>query len=636
MASLDSLNLNKFLQRTDIESSDTTLLPSSLSVSGGSDSYGEIPAESIISGELIGNLIMVDGFIRSKGYVDGSAGWTINADGSAQFSDITLIGGTLKYGKTSFTDSVNAGYILDTNGVYIGSASDATSLKYTLSSGAFAFKGTITITGGSGIASLTDAGALATADTADFDTQVSGTEKPEDNATLGADWSVDLSNIPATLGTPSADGLYLSSTYLGYYKSSAWTSYIRDNGDFYFAGDGSSSIDWNVTTSSTLTVKGKIQTGTGSVVNGTYIDSLSVGKLTTGTITSKTITLAVSAGTGDVYIAAGKTDFTNTQSGFILGIDDSDSDLAKFYIGDANSYLNWNGANLTATNISIVNSFTAAEDITGATVPVPIYINLLGTLAESKDAEFSGYTTDYPTWDNFWSAQTFTVATNKNTITKVKINIQRVGSPSGNLNVSIYATEDTLDGAIPTGSALATKSMTAADVSTSAGLVEFVFASALTVEPNTQYAIVINVPDGENINRIEWNYSSSGSYTGGAFVLSINSGSTWSITSAYDFVFEVYDSYVEGPAPGEIMACDDTNTNKIAYTGFATSTADENESIYVQFSGIVEGFSGLTIGSVYYLDSSESEYISTSAGENSVKLGRAVSSTGILIYQLAI
>jgi len=56
------------------------------------------------------------------------------------------------------------------------------------------------------------------------------------------------------------------------------------------------------------------------------------------------------------------------------------------------------------------------------------------------------------------------------------------------------------------------------------------------------------------------------------------------------FVFEVYDSYVEGPAPGEIMACDDTNTNKIAYTGFATSTADENESIYVQFSGIVEGF----------------------------------------------
>ena len=33
---------------------------------------------------------MVDGFIRSKGYVPGSAGWTINADGSAEFGDVIL------------------------------------------------------------------------------------------------------------------------------------------------------------------------------------------------------------------------------------------------------------------------------------------------------------------------------------------------------------------------------------------------------------------------------------------------------------------------------------------------------------------------------------------------------------------
>jgi hypothetical protein len=72
--------------------------------------------------------------------------------------------------------------------------------------------------------------------------------------------------------------------------------------------------------------------------------SLAIQYLTAGSITSKAITLAISAGTGDSYIAAGKTDYDNSVAGFILGIDDSDSDLAKFYIGDSTHYLNWTGA----------------------------------------------------------------------------------------------------------------------------------------------------------------------------------------------------------------------------------------------------------------------------------------------------
>lgn len=83
------------------------------------------------------------------------------------------------------------------------------------------------------------------------------------------------------------------------------------------------------------------------VVTDAKINDLAVSKLTAGTITSKAITLAVSAGTGDSKIQAGKTDFTNTENGFILGIDDSDSDKAKFYIGDATTYLNWDGTGLT-------------------------------------------------------------------------------------------------------------------------------------------------------------------------------------------------------------------------------------------------------------------------------------------------
>jgi len=85
-------------------------------------------------------------------------------------------------------------------------------------------------------------------------------------------------------------------------------------------------------------------------------DSVPAGKLTAGTIYSKQITLAVADGTGDSFIAAGKTDFTNAESGFILGIDDSDSDLAKFYIGNSTKFINWDGTTLIAQDIKLTSS----------------------------------------------------------------------------------------------------------------------------------------------------------------------------------------------------------------------------------------------------------------------------------------
>jgi len=81
------------------------------------------------------------------------------------------------------------------------------------------------------------------------------------------------------------------------------------------------------------------------IVTNAKINDLAVSKLTAGSITSKAITLAIAAGTGDSYIAGGKTDFTNAENGFILGLDDSDSDKGKFYIGNTTDYFNFNGVN---------------------------------------------------------------------------------------------------------------------------------------------------------------------------------------------------------------------------------------------------------------------------------------------------
>jgi len=97
-------------------------------------------------------------------------------------------------------------------------------------------------------------------------------------------------------------------------------------------------------------------------VTNAKIADLNAAKITAGTIASQQIVLGITAGTGDCAIRAGKTDFTNTQTGFILGLDDSDGDKPKFYIGDATNYLNWTGAGLTikgaiSTNTgSVVNT----------------------------------------------------------------------------------------------------------------------------------------------------------------------------------------------------------------------------------------------------------------------------------------
>jgi len=65
-------------------------------------------------------------------------------------------------------------------------------------------------------------------------------------ATVGATWGTNLLSVPARFGdTAGAAGLYLTPSYMGYWTGSAWTAYIRNNGEFYFK-DGTSTnyLEW--------------------------------------------------------------------------------------------------------------------------------------------------------------------------------------------------------------------------------------------------------------------------------------------------------------------------------------------------------------------------------------------------------
>lgn len=86
------------------------------------------------------------------------------------------------------------------------------------------------------------------------------------------------------------------------------------------------------------------------IVTNAKINDLSVAKLTAGTITSKSIVLAVSDGVGDVELRSGiaSGDFSNSgaANGFILGVDDSDSNKVKFYFGNPTRNVVFDGTDL--------------------------------------------------------------------------------------------------------------------------------------------------------------------------------------------------------------------------------------------------------------------------------------------------
>lgn len=93
------------------------------------------------------------------------------------------------------------------------------------------------------LAGIADAGALAAQDT--------------------VDWTTDIDNIPDGINTPAPTiaGLYLTSSYLGYYdgtspyNASGWKAFISSTGDFGFDGDANNYISWD---GNTLEIAGDI------------------------------------------------------------------------------------------------------------------------------------------------------------------------------------------------------------------------------------------------------------------------------------------------------------------------------------------------------------------------------------------
>ncbi|GAH90396.1 unnamed protein product, partial [marine sediment metagenome] len=141
-----------------------------------------------------------------------------------------------------------------------------------------------------------------------------------------------------------------------------------------------------------------------------------------------------------------------------------------------------------------------------------------------------------------FQGQTFTIgntgANENHWITSVKLKVYREGSP-GTFTVAIMEVDAEHK---PTGDDLTNGTIDGNTLTTnSPGLWYEIILTPYKLSASTQYAIVGKAPDGNTDNCVWMRMDSSDpTYTGGAYVVSTDSGDSWTVASSWEYVFEEY------------------------------------------------------------------------------------------------
>ena len=316
------------------------------------------------------------------------------------------------------------------------------------------------------------------------------------------------------------------------------------------------------------------------------------------------------------HVRGGQTDY-NTGTGFFLGYSGA---AYKFSVGNATTdYLLWDGTTLDITAQRLTRFFTAGENVTAGDCLV---LSNGGSFELASNTTGSNANTITTT---AWTSQSFTTSANAITIEKVTIGFQNATTTGNeNLRVSIRANS----GGQPTGADLGSKDVTASVANTGTTWVTFTFDTPVAVSASTIYHIIIRESSeigDANTGVIRNNNGSTGANT------SANSGSTWSASNG-PLYYKVYEI---ATIVGRIYKAD-ADTADVArndFIGFCKTTTAAAGSCPVVVAGVATGLSGLSIGSKYYA-SNTAGGVATSAGSVSIKVGRAVSATEMLINNI--
>jgi len=271
------------------------------------------------------------------------------------------------------------------------------------------------------------------------------------------------------------------------------------------------------------------------------------------------------------------------------------------------------------------DALLAGENLTGASTPQPITIINADDLKVVKDQSQEVGANQSNVFGVNFVAQSFTLGINS-VVDKITLKLEKQGSPSGNLSLDIYA----VDGSgKPTGSSLGTATIEADAINSGSQLLYTLeFPTVISLSPSTQYAIVLSLPTGDGSNLIYWSYTNTTAYSGGGKITSSDSGSNWgSVSGSDDQYFEVW-AY-EDLTNSRVYNSEADNINRLQVDGFILNSPNAGDASEIQTnSGIIRGFSGLTIGAKYYLQ--DDGTIGISKGTYTVPVGTAISSTELL------
>lgn len=129
---------------------------------------------------------------------------------------------------------------------------------------------------------------------------------------------------------------------------------------------------------------------------------------------------------------------------------------------------------------------------------------------------------------------------------------------------------------------------------------------------------------GDKIIDTDLNQIADNSNDGGGFRDDLDAGET---INGGTLPVAIY----QDTSDNEVYACDGNDTDKLQFFGFAISNSTDGNAIEIQTDGVVDGFSALDEGELYYVQ--DDKTIGTSKGTYPVLVGRAISTTEIAIIK---
>ena len=268
---------------------------------------------------------------------------------------------------------------------------------------------------------------------------------------------------------------------------------------------------------------------------------------------------------------------------------------------------------ISARVIATRQLFTASENITSGNAVS------MGTGANYLLSSNSTGTTVIADLASGWMSQPFTTSSNAVTIPKISLRVDATTGSSGNVTVSIRADS----AGLPTGSDINGITGTMSIVGGTVQTYTVTFPTAVPVSASTTYHVVF-APSGASIQQTK------GDNTKTPKACTSSDGSTW-ITGSAMSIYEVYEC---DNVAGQICKSSASSTNtRLTFIGFADDSINKNDSGIVSISGLSINQSGLSVGSNYYCSDTLGA-ISTTPGTNTIKCGKAITSSQILITNI--